>query len=95
MPPDASSQPVERLSLNQYTTRDWSLAEAVDGCARAGIASIGLWRDKIAEVGLDVAVALVRDAGLHVSSLCRGGFFAAADPQERAERRAGNRRAVR
>jgi sugar phosphate isomerase/epimerase len=91
----ARSQPtLDRLSLNQYTTREWSLREAVDGCTRAGITSIGLWRDKIAEVGLDAAVALIRDAGLRVSSLCRGGFFAAADPEERAERRADNRRAV-
>jgi sugar phosphate isomerase/epimerase len=85
---------LERLSLNQYTTRRWSLPDAVDGCRRAGITGIGLWRDKVAEVGLETAAALVRDAGLTVSSLCRGGFFVAADPQERSRRRADNRRAV-
>jgi sugar phosphate isomerase/epimerase len=89
------SQPMlDRLSLNQITTQGWSLPEAVDGCSRAGIAAIGLWRDKIAEVGLDAAVALVRKAGVGVSSVCRGGFFVAADPEERARRRADNRRAV-
>lgn len=86
--------PLDRLSLNQITTRGWSLPEAIDGCTRAGIAAIGLWRDKIAEVGLDAAVALVRDAGVRVSSVCRGGFFVVADPEERARRRADNRRAV-
>jgi sugar phosphate isomerase/epimerase len=85
---------LDRLSLNQYTTREWSLRDAVDGCVRAGIGSIGLWRDKIAELGLDAAVALIRHAGLHVSSVCRGGFFAAADAEQRAERRDDNRRAV-
>lgn len=85
---------LDRLSLNQITTRGWSLPEAIDGCTRAGIAAIGLWRDKIAEVGLDAAVALVRDAGLRVSSVCRGGFFVTDDPEERARRRADNRRAV-
>jgi sugar phosphate isomerase/epimerase len=64
-----------RLSLNQATTRHWSLPEAVDGCVRAGIGAIGLWRDRVAEVGLARAGSLVRRAGLHVSSLCRGGFF--------------------
>jgi sugar phosphate isomerase/epimerase len=85
---------LERLSLNQITTQRWSLPEAVDGCVRSGISAIGLWRDKVAEVGVDTAVALVRQAGLRVSSLCRGGFFPAADAAQRRERQADNRRAV-
>ncbi len=78
----------ERLSLNQWTTKGWSLAEAVDGCARAGVAGIGLWRDKVAEHGLDAAARLVHDSGVKVTSLCRGGFFTA--PGWKAE----NERAV-
>jgi sugar phosphate isomerase/epimerase len=70
---------VSRLSLNQWTTRRWSVAEAVDGCVRHGIPAIGLWRDHVAAHGLDATAALVRDAGLRVSSLCRGGFFTADD----------------
>ena len=54
---------MSRLSLNQITTQRWSLREAVEGCARAGIPAIGVWRDKLAEVGQDQAVRLVRDAG--------------------------------
>ncbi|MFB4281814.1 MULTISPECIES: sugar phosphate isomerase/epimerase family protein [unclassified Nonomuraea] len=65
------------LSLNQWTTRRWSLAEAVDGCVRHGLESIGLWREKVAEQGLAESVKLVRSAGLRVSSLCRGGFLTA------------------
>ena len=102
MTPEAQSHPriggsqpaLDRLSLNQITTRGWTLPEAIDGCARAGITAIGLWRDKVAEVGLDAAVALLRDAGLRVSSVCRGGFFVVTGPEERARRRADNRRAV-
>ena len=69
---------MHRLSLNQITTNRWSVAEAAEGCARAGIGSIGLWRDKVAEAGgPDAAARSVRAAGLTVSSLCRGGFFTA------------------
>jgi sugar phosphate isomerase/epimerase len=79
----------ERLSLNQITTSRWSVAEAAEGCARAGIRQIGLWRDKVAEAGGATAAAqAVRDAGLTVSSLCRGGFFTAPDAI------ADNRRAI-
>lgn len=83
-----------RLSLNQATTKNWSLHEAVEGCVRAGIPTIGLWRDKIAECGLPTAIRYVHDAGLHVSSVCRGGMFPAATHAERQERIDDNRRAV-
>ncbi|MGH8825689.1 MAG: sugar phosphate isomerase/epimerase family protein [Jiangellaceae bacterium] len=71
---------MDRMSLNQITTQPWSVADAVAGCARAGIGWIGLWRDKVAEVGVDRAARLVRDSGLRVSSLCRGGFFTGMGP---------------
>ena len=87
---------IERLSLNQITTRGWTLAEAVRGCAEAGIPAIGLWRDKVAEAGGAVPAAkLVREAGLTVSSLCRGGFFTApAGTAARTVALDDNRRAI-
>jgi len=85
---------VARLSLNQITTNRWSLADALDGCLRAEVPAIGIWRHKIAEVGLPESRRLVRDAGLHVSSVCRGGMFPAATAEERARRIDDNRRAI-
>ncbi|MGH8773855.1 MAG: sugar phosphate isomerase/epimerase family protein [Jiangellaceae bacterium] len=72
---------MDRLSLNQITARGWSLPDAVAGCARAGVGWIGLWRDKVAEVGVDHAARQVRAHGLRVSSLCRGGFFTGMGPE--------------
>lgn len=83
-----------RLSLNQRTTQRWSVAEAVDGCVRAGIPAIGLWREPVAEIGVPAAARLVANAGLRVSSLCRGGFLTAADDAGRVEALADNRRAI-
>jgi sugar phosphate isomerase/epimerase len=77
---------VNRLSLNQWTTRRWSVAEAVDGCVRHGIQAIGLWRDHVASYGLAETAALVRSSGLRVSSLCRGGFFTGPDWRSENER---------
>jgi sugar phosphate isomerase/epimerase len=88
-PPDPS-----RLSLNQKTTNNWSVRVAAEGCARAGIGFIGLWRDKVSETGLSESARIVRDAGLRVSSLCRGGKFPAIDAAERRSRLEDNRRAV-
>ncbi|MFI7224619.1 MULTISPECIES: sugar phosphate isomerase/epimerase family protein [Nonomuraea] len=88
------------LSLNQWTTRRWSVAEAVDGCVRHGLEAVGLWREKVAEQGLAESVKLVREAGLRVSSLCRGGFLTAGGLPGEEGRRAfaqaleDNRRAI-
>ena len=72
----ASGDPrLARLSLNQRTTANWSLPEAVAGAVKAGIESIGVWREPLAEFGLEAGRALIDDAGLRVSSICRGGFF--------------------
>ena len=88
------SAPLSRLSLNQATIPAWSLPDAIDGCARAGVPAIGLWREPVAEYGLAKAAKKVRDAGLRVTSLCRGGFFTHSDERSRRTARTSNRRAV-
>jgi sugar phosphate isomerase/epimerase len=85
---------LDRLSLNQRTTAAWSLPEAVQGCVEAGLGAIGVWREQLAEVGLDEGVRLVAGSGLRVSSLCRGGFFTTADPAEAQAAERSNREAL-
>jgi sugar phosphate isomerase/epimerase len=85
---------LSRLSLNQRTTASWSLPEAIQGCVDAGLGAIGIWREQLAEVGFDEGCRLVAEAGLRVSSLCRGGFFTAADPAEAQAAEASNREAI-
>jgi sugar phosphate isomerase/epimerase len=84
----------DRLSLNQATVKQLDLAQSVDLCVRHEIPAIGLWRDRVAEAGLRRAAATVRDAGLHVSSLCRGGFFTHPEGPARASALADNRQAI-
>ncbi|MFZ2428416.1 MAG: sugar phosphate isomerase/epimerase, partial [Propioniciclava sp.] len=69
-----------RLSLNTATTKHWTLEQAVTGARDAG---------------LENAARIVRDAGLRVSSLCRGGFLSAADPEGIAAALEDNRSAIR
>ena len=64
------------------------------GPNRAGIPALGLWRDRVHEAGLEKAAKLVRDAGLRVSSLCRGGFLTASDEAGIAGALEDNKRAV-
>jgi sugar phosphate isomerase/epimerase len=83
-----------RLSLNQATIKYADLGTALRVTREAGINSIGLWREPVAETGLAAATAMVADSGLRVSSLCRGGFFTAADDGPRQAALDENRRAI-
>ncbi len=86
---------LDRLSLNTATVRaQWSLAECIEGCVRHGIPAIAPWRDKLAELGAERAGRLIRDAGLRVTGLCRGGMFPVAEPSGRQAVIDDNRRAV-
>src|SRR5690606_24246307 len=64
-------------------------------CARHGIPAIGLWREPVTEYGVAAAAKLVRDAGLRVSSLCRGGFLTAEGDTPFRAAIQDNRRAIR
>jgi sugar phosphate isomerase/epimerase len=85
---------MDRLSLNQATVKHLGCEDAVALCVRHGIPAIGLWREPVAELGLARAAAAVRAAGLHVSSLCRGGFLTQADADGRQAALADNRAAI-
>ncbi len=83
-----------RFSLNQATIKHATVPEAVAATVGAGIPAIGLWREPVAEFGLEASAAAVRDAGLRVSSLCRAGFFTMPEGPARRASLDDNRRAI-
>lgn len=66
---------LDRFGVNQMTVKQLPLPDLVAQCVRLGIPGVGLWRAPVQEYGVEAAAALVRDAGLAVTTLCRGGFF--------------------
>ncbi len=68
---------MSELSLNQITLNQLSLIECVDACLRHNVSWIAPWRNKVAEIGLSESARVLRESGLKVSSLCRGGYFCA------------------
>jgi sugar phosphate isomerase/epimerase len=83
------------LSINTATVRaQWPLPDIISALARHGIRGISPWRDQVAAAGLDDTARRIRDAGLTVTGLCRGGMFPAPDREGRRAAHDDNRRAV-
>lgn len=67
-----------KLSLNTATiSKQWNLRQAVDGCVRHGLGGIAPWRNTLQEAGVTEGANMIKDAGLSVSGLCRGGWYTA------------------
>jgi len=91
-------KPIEdlsRLCLHTITTRPWDIERAIDEYARGGVSGITVWRDALEGRDPRQIGRRVRDAGLSVVSLCRGGFFASSDPTERRRSVDQNLQAIR
>jgi sugar phosphate isomerase/epimerase len=78
--PAAPLSDVSKCAIHTITTRRWSLAECIAGYAKVGIRGISVWRDAIPGAGGPAAAGkMLRDAGVTVPALVRGGFFPAFD----------------
>jgi sugar phosphate isomerase/epimerase len=86
--------PLSQLCVHTITTKPWPIETAAAKYAAAGVKGITVWRDALE--GRDIAKtgALLRDHGLSVVSLCRGGFFPATTAEGRTKALDDNRRAI-
>ncbi len=82
------------IAINTATVKAWSLEQAIEGCARAGITAIAPWRDILHACGVARAAHLLRTHDMTATALCRGGMFPAADEAGRRAALDDNRRAV-
>jgi sugar phosphate isomerase/epimerase len=73
-------------SLNSITARSAGLDDLIRLAGQHGFGGIGLWRDLLDGVDLTAASERIADAGLRVTSVCRGGMF--PQPDEPSRRRA-------
>lgn len=86
---------LDRLSINQVTMRErWSLAQTITGLARHDIRGIAVWRDKLAELGIEDAAKRLRGEGMTVTAYCVGGLFGEMDDTCFQQRLDDNRRII-
>ncbi|MFG2496846.1 sugar phosphate isomerase/epimerase family protein [Streptomyces sp. NPDC048441] len=89
-----SEAALARFSINQMTVKQLSLPELATACVDLGIPGVGLWREPVQAYGLEATAKLMRDAGLTVTTLCRGGFLTAIDAHARVAAIDDNRAAI-
>jgi sugar phosphate isomerase/epimerase len=68
-----------RLCVHTITTKPWTIEEATERYAAAGVQGVTVWRQWLQRRNIAHVGQALRAAGLSVVSLCRGGFFPAAD----------------
>ena len=66
---------LSRLCVHTITTKPWSIEEAIQHYAQEGIAGITVWRDALTGRDIRKTGERIREQGLEIVSLCRGGFF--------------------
>jgi sugar phosphate isomerase/epimerase len=85
---------LSRLCLHTITTRPWGIEEAARNYAAGGVKGITVWRDALHGRDIKQTGKMIRDQGLDIVSLCRGGFFPSVDPGKRRAAIDDNRRAI-
>jgi sugar phosphate isomerase/epimerase len=85
---------LERLCVHTITTKPWSIEQAAEAYARAGVGGITVWREALADRDEAQVGELLKSHGLSIVSLCRGGFFTYRDEAGRRSALSDNRRAL-
>ncbi len=72
-------QVFDSLGISQFSTLRWSFFQDVVRSAAQGYNSLGIWRSKIDELGLDEACDLLHEMKMSVSSLSWCGGFTGSE----------------
>jgi sugar phosphate isomerase/epimerase len=74
---------LSQLCIHTITTKPWSIEEAAKNFSGQGVKGITVWRDALANRNIKQTGQLLRDQGLDIVSLCRGGFFPSKEKEKR------------
>jgi len=74
---------LSQLCIHTITTKPWGIEEAAKNYSAEGVKGITVWRDALVERNVKQTGKLLRDHGLNIVSLCRGGFFPNKEKEKR------------
>jgi sugar phosphate isomerase/epimerase len=87
-------QDLSKLCIHTITTKPWRIEESAAKFAAAGVKGITVWRDALQGRNIRQTANLLKEHGLSVVSLCRGGFFPGTDAAKRKKAVDDNRKAI-
>jgi len=85
---------LSRLCIHTITLKPWNIEEAAKNFSAAGINGITVWRDTLEGRNVKQTGQMLREHGLTIASLCRGGFFPNKDAGKRQATIDDNCRAI-
>jgi sugar phosphate isomerase/epimerase len=85
---------LSRLCLHTITTKPWKIEDAAVNYATSGVKGITVWRDALLNRDIKETGEMLRQQGLSVVSLCRGGFFPSIEREKRRIAIDDNKRAI-
>lgn len=85
---------LSQLCIHTITTKPWSIETVVQNFSSAGVKGITVWRDALEGRNIKKTGELIRESGLSIVSLCRGGFFPSKDPVKRKAAIDDNKKAI-
>lgn len=83
-----------RSCIHTFTNKPWTLAQCVTAYSKAGIKSITIWRNVLQRIKAEDAAKMLRDAGMIVPAVARGGFFTATTEFSRQQSIDENRKVL-
>jgi sugar phosphate isomerase/epimerase len=85
---------LSRLCIHTITTKPWDIETAAKYYSASGVKGITVWRDALNGRNIRQTGEMLRNSGLSVVSLARGGFFPNSDVTKRAAALDDNRRVI-
>ncbi len=85
---------LSRLCIHTVTTKPWPIETAAEHYARVGVSGISVWSDALEGRSAGQTGQMLREQGLKVVSYVRGGFFPAAEAQNRLTAIDDNRKMI-
>ncbi len=91
------SQPLSdtsKLCVHTITTQPWPVEKAIEEYSQVGVSGITVWRQALEGRNPNTVGDEIREAGMSVVSLARGGLFTGLDEATRQAAIDDNRRAI-
>ena len=85
---------LSRCAIHTQTNKSWTLRQCIDHYSAAGIKGISVWRNVLEKIKLADAGKMLRNAGMTVPALVRGGFFVSKDAAAKTAAQDANRRCI-